>query len=308
MKKLQKNVCFIVLVLIIAGTMTTLIRVRGSSTFSGTIKDCSDNPISGAGVVLTDCYFNILGFDATDSAGDYSFIVALNDNSPYYLTASKTRFNTGMKLVYSGGTNDFDLVGNGEKIAVFIWTTDVMYENFVGIYTNYLGDEGYTTFYYFENSTNLATDCGTVDVYEIDADTIFVYVFTHGDHHDGHSWMDLDPSGTTYFESSEHFRGYLDAWEANKKCLLVDACYAGDFADDFATNPYLAMASSNETTSAYSYGGHPLAWEGQFSHHFFERIVAGDNAIEAYDYTVSKCDNPDQYPKKQDYSNYNWFD
>jgi hypothetical protein len=60
MKKLQKRIGFIVLAIILAGTMTTLIRVHGTSTFDGTVEDCSDNPISGATVTLRDCYLTYL--------------------------------------------------------------------------------------------------------------------------------------------------------------------------------------------------------------------------------------------------------
>ncbi|MBN1330388.1 MAG: carboxypeptidase regulatory-like domain-containing protein [Candidatus Heimdallarchaeota archaeon] len=125
MKIRNKSINFVIIVLVLAGTMITVNRIEGTSNFQGTVENCSDNPLSGAGVVLTDCYFNILGSDTTDSSGNYDFDVTLNGNSPYYLTASKSRFTTGMKVITSGGTNDFELVGNGENIAIFVYTSDV---------------------------------------------------------------------------------------------------------------------------------------------------------------------------------------
>ncbi|MBN1330389.1 MAG: hypothetical protein JXA54_13020 [Candidatus Heimdallarchaeota archaeon] len=148
----------------------------------------------------------------------------------------------------------------------------------------------------------------TVDSYEIDADAIFTYIFTHGKYENGNSWIDLDSIANNYFENLSDIRDYMDDWEANRKCLLVDACEAGEFPDDFAASPYLVMSSSNETTSAYTYSLHQLPWEGQFSNWFFYAIfILEYTGVNAFNYASNNCDDPDQYPKKQDYSSYTWF-
>jgi len=43
MKNLKRLVCFVILVVILSGIMIPLISVQGSSTFQGTVEDCSDN-------------------------------------------------------------------------------------------------------------------------------------------------------------------------------------------------------------------------------------------------------------------------
>ncbi len=307
MKKMQKNVCFIVLVVVLTGTATTFIRVQGSVTFDGTVEDCSDNALSGVVVTLFDYYLTSLGSDTTDSSGDYSFDVTLNGNSPYLLTASKTRFTTGMKWVASEGTNDFELVGNGEKIGVFFWASDAGREIDIDDYIDQLEtDEGYTKFYKFENSSDVASDCATVDAYEIDADTIFVYIYGHGYNSGGHSYTSFMENGSSI--ASNTFRGYMDLWEANRKCILVESCYSGDWADDFAAAPYLAISTSDETHPSVTYNSQPTPYEGKFSHYFFIRIGFDDTASEAYDNTEPLIYNPYQYPKISDYSTYDWFD
>jgi len=305
MKNLKRTFGFIILVVILAMTMTPLIiRVQGTSTFQGTVEDCSSNPLSGASVVLTDCYFNILGLDTTDSSGYYRIDVTLNGNSPYYLTVLKTRFTTQMKSANGPGTTNFDLVGITEKIAVFFWASDAGLEDVIDDYIDILEDQDYTKFYNFEDSSNVASDCSTVDAYEHDQDTIFVYIIGHGNNDGDNSYTAFKPNDSIVYSNT--FRNYMNQWEAPRKCLLVESCYAGDWADDFASTPYLAMATSDEDHPAVSYNNHDLPWEGKFSHHFFAQIqYYGKTAVEAFNCAKSLCS--DQYPKKSDFSSYEWF-
>ena len=289
--------------------MTTFIRVEGSSTFDGTVEDCSDNPISGASVVLSDCYFYLLGADTTDSSGDYSIEATLNGNSPYYLTVIKTRFNSGFKGVSGEGTNDFELVGIGEKIAVIFWASDATNSSVIANYKYILGMEGYNTEdFVFEDCENVIGECNAIDDYEIDADTIFVYIIGHGTNGGGHSYTTFRPLGSNF--SSNYFCEYqMDIWEANRKCILVESCYSGDWADDFAKSPYLAMSTADENNIAHCFGDpepDPPA-EGDFSHYFFVRIAAGDTAVEAFNFACGAIAN-EQNPKKSDNSDYDWFD
>lgn len=304
MKNLKKGVSFIVLVIFLAGTMTTLINVHSATTFQGYVKDSSGNPLSGASLLLADSTYNILGWATTNSQGYYSISVTLSGNSPYYLSAAKTRFNSQTKTVTHGGTYNFNLIGITEKIAVFFWASDAGLESVIDDYIDYLEDyEGYTKFFKFKDSSNVASSCQIVDNYEHDKDIVFVYVQGHG-YWAYHSY--------TYFKAdkgslvrSDIFRGYMNQWEAPKKCILVESCEAGDWADDFAASPYLAIATSNENLPAYTYNHHDWPYEGMFSHYFFIRLGFGDNAVDAFDNTVPLC--PGQYPKIRDYSSYVWF-
>ncbi len=65
--KLKKGISLIVLVIALAGMMTAFVTVHGATTFQGYVKDISNNPISGAVLVLADCYFNILASSTTNS-------------------------------------------------------------------------------------------------------------------------------------------------------------------------------------------------------------------------------------------------
>ncbi|MBK5115254.1 MAG: carboxypeptidase regulatory-like domain-containing protein [Candidatus Heimdallarchaeota archaeon] len=89
----------------------TFINVQGYTTFTGYVKDKASNAISGATVLIADSYGYILGYTSTSSSGYYSFSVSLSGHSPYYLSASKTGYETGTKTVTGGGRNDFSLYG-----------------------------------------------------------------------------------------------------------------------------------------------------------------------------------------------------
>lgn len=109
-RNVNRNFMFFVLLAIFIGTMT-LTHVKGYETFSGYVKDKSNNAISGASVYLMDSLLNILGSDTTSSNGYYSFSATLSGYSPYFLFASKTGYETDIKTVTGGGRNDFNLYG-----------------------------------------------------------------------------------------------------------------------------------------------------------------------------------------------------
>ena len=56
------------------------------------------------------------------------------------------------------------------------------------------------------------------------------------------------------------------------------------------------------------YDGQQLPYEGDFSYYFFYTIrFRFDNAVEAFNYACGEITEV-QNPKKQDYSDYVWFD
>ena len=191
---LKKRISFIVLVFALSGLMITFVQVHGTTYFQGYVDDRMNDSINGATLLLVDRYYNILGFDTTDSSGYYSFDVTLNGNSPYYLSAGKDGFETDTETVYGGGSNDFTLLGP-EKIAVFFWATDAGLETVIDDYIDILELEGYEKFFKFEDSTNVESDCQTVDNFEYEDDTIFVYIIGHGNYNNSHSY--------TYFKADE---------------------------------------------------------------------------------------------------------
>jgi hypothetical protein len=273
------------------------------------------NEISGATVLLTDSQFNILGYDTTDSNGDYGFSAKLSGHTPYTLSVTKTRFDTDYKGVSGGGENDFNLEGTGKKIAVFFWASDAGVQYAISKYFDILvNDEDYDEdeSKEYKDSSNVASDCQEVDDYEIYADTIFVYIIGHGYNDGSHSYTSFKDGENASLVGSHTFNGYMDDWEAERKCILVDSCYSGDWADDFDEIPYLAMSSSNEYNLSYIYdsqyavGASP--GEGEFSFHFFYAIEHKDyNAVDAFDYASGKL-RYEQNPKIEDDSTYEWFD
>ncbi len=66
--------------------VVSVIDVHALSNFTGYVKDEDNNPLSGASIVITDSYFNIIGYTSTNSAGYYSLSVTLSGNSPYILS------------------------------------------------------------------------------------------------------------------------------------------------------------------------------------------------------------------------------
>lgn len=303
--KMKKIIGFIMLVFTLPGLTITFVKVQGTTYFQGYVEDRLDNTINGATVILADSEETILGFDTTDSSGYYSIGVTLNGNSPYYLSAGKSGFETDTKEVSGGGSNDFFLL-DPIKIGVFFWATDAGVETYVDEYKAILEYEGYEKFFKFEDSSDVEADFQTVEDFEYEDDTIFTYVIGHGENIDSHSY--------TYFKADEGSkvfsntcRGYMDDWDAERKCLLVDSCKSGDWADDFAASPYLAISSADETHYAYCVYPYSPPHEGDFSHYFFDYIESGHTAVEAYTYACNNIYHT-QNPKKQDNSNYVWFD
>ncbi|NHK32824.1 MAG: hypothetical protein FK730_15850 [Asgard group archaeon] len=108
--KINKKFVFFVLLPLFIGTFA-FINVHGYTTFTGYVKDKSNNAISGATVVIADSLYNILGSTYTSGSGYYSLSVYLSGYSPYYLSAVKTGYETDTKIVTGGGPNDFSLYG-----------------------------------------------------------------------------------------------------------------------------------------------------------------------------------------------------
>lgn len=233
----------------------------------------------------------------SDGSG-YSLRFVLYRNSYSY----SSLYCNDLTIDNSGGTEPPEPPpSGGEKIAIFFWASDAGTSTVINKYITYLQAEGYTKFYNFKDSTNVAADCQTVDAYEDSEDTIFVYIIGHGNNDGSHSYTAFRPSGSYVYSNT--FRGYMNLWEAPRKCILVESCHSGDWADDFAASPYLAMSTSDETHVSYAYS--TLPGEGKFSYYFFRHVYDGYNAVDSYYYARNYCTN--QYPKIQDYSSYVWF-
>ncbi len=296
--------------------LTVTITYSGPDTTPPIISITS--PSNGATVTTADVAVSWSGSDA-DSGIDYyevridsgSWINKGTGTSHTFTGLSDGSHTAEVRAVDKASNSNTDTVTftvdttapAGEKIAVFFWATDAGTQTVTNKYIDYLQDEGYTKFFDFKDSTNVQSDCQSIDDYEDSDDTIFVYIIGHGNNNGAHSYTAFQPSGSYVYSNT--FRGYMDTWEATRKCILVESCHSGDWADDFAASPYLAMSTSDETHNSYAYA--TLPGEGKFSYYFFQHVHNGYNAVDSFYYAKGYVSSPVQNPKIRDYSSYVWF-
>jgi len=195
----------------------------------------------------------------------------------------------------------------GEKIAVFFWATDAGAQWIIDRYTTILQAEGYTKFFNYCDTLNFEADFNLVDDYEDENDTVFFYLFGHGNYDGVDSYTLFRPYGS-YVYSSE-FRVMMDRLESTRKGFLIESCHSGGWPEDFQSSPYLSMSTSSTTLLAYAVGALPN--EGIFSQYFWNHVEAGYNAIDSFWYAQSYVDGypyTNQDPQIADYSDYIFFD
>lgn len=176
----KKYTISLIIVLCLSGMITAYTKVSGVTTFSGNIEGEYGTTVSGATVVLADSGFNIMDTDITDSNGDYTLSTSTS-SATYYITVTPNhRWDSDMKIVFSSGTYNFELDAVTEKIAVFFWASDACNnDSIIDGYADLLEDnENYKKIFKFKDSSNVASDCTTVDNWERPCDTVFVYVWT----------------------------------------------------------------------------------------------------------------------------------
>jgi len=198
-----------------------------------------------------------------------------------------------------------------EKIAVFFWASDAGAQWVIDEYWDVLQGEGYSKMYNFEDTSNFAGDFGLVDTYVGPEDTVFFYLFGHGNNNGVDSYTAFAPSTSIVYSSD--FRTMMDGLNTERKAFLIESCHSGGFPEDFKASPYLAMSTSDQTHNAYAVGTLPN--EGIFSNAFFEHVAAGYNAIDSFNYArqvvfdgAGGDDTYMQYPLISNYSDYIWFD
>ncbi|MHA1168853.1 MAG: Ig-like domain-containing protein, partial [Candidatus Hodarchaeales archaeon] len=191
----------------------------------------------------------------------------------------------------------------GEKIAVFFWATDAGAQWIIDKYINILLDEGYTKFFDFKDTQDFQADFNEVDAYETAEDTVFMYLFGHGNYNGVDSYTAFSPGGSIVYSSQ--FRTMMDTLETNRKGFLIESCLSGGFPEDFQSSPYLAMSTSDTEHSAYAVGALPN--EGKFSNAFWGHVAAGYNAVDSFYYACGYVTDPVQNPMIADYSSYVFF-
>jgi hypothetical protein len=177
-------------------------------------------------------------------------------------------------ITYGGGGG-----GEGEKIAVFFWASDAGTSSVINEYKGYLQDEGFTKFFEFKDTTNFANDFATVAAYEDASDTVFFYLFGHGNNDGYHSYTAFRTGGYSIVYSNT-FRSYCDGLDSSQVGMLISSCHSGDFADDMIGGGYLAMASSDETHNSWAVGA--LPGEEVFANYFWNYVDNGYSAVDAF--------------------------
>ncbi|TFG98965.1 MAG: hypothetical protein E4H14_20550 [Candidatus Thorarchaeota archaeon] len=205
-------------------------------------------------------------------------------------------------ITYGGGGG-----GTAEKIGVFFWASDAGTQTVINEYKGYLQAEGYTKFFEFKDTTNFANDFSTVAAYEDSTDTVFFYLFGHGNNDGYHSYTSFRTGGYSIVYSNT-FRSYCDNLDSSQVGLLISSCYSGDWADDMIGGGYLAMSSSDETHNSWSVG--PLPGEEAFANYFWNYVHNGYDAVDAF--WAAKAQMPTsgtyvQNPKICDQCTYNFF-
>lgn len=199
---------------------------------------------------------------------------------------------------YSGSSCDpklsFSYTIDNKNIGVFIYANALIPTSIIDDYQDIMESIGYTHFLTFCNEDNISDMMETIDNFESSPDTLFIYIAAHGEYNDEDDVSEVDIDNYPYTDpfTSEDLSNYLDNFEAQHKAVLVDSCNSGKFPDHLNRSPYLAMSSAHESAWMYSYLGWNWATEPAFSHHFWEAVNNGSNAIEAY-YLAEEVVNDD---------------
>ncbi len=239
----------------------------------------------------------------------YSWDTTLETDGPHTIDAmaSDAAGNIGYDSIDVTVDNTVPPPPQGEKIAVFFWASDAGAQWVIDRYIGILQAEGYTKFFDFCDTLNFAADFDTVDAYEDADDTIFFYLFGHGNYDGIDSYTLFRPYASVVYSSQ--FRTMMDQLETTRRGFLIESCHSGGWPEDFQAAPYLAMSTSSTTLLAYAVGSLPN--EGAFSRYFWNYVEAGYDAIESFYYADTFVDGypyPNQDPQITDYSTYIFFD
>ena len=282
------------------------------------------------GVIVSDTISITATASDLESGMDYvvcnfgGISLGADSSSPYSWTFDTTTVYDG---VYTLTVTAYDIAGNsatdtisvetdngivepdGEKIAVFFWASDAGAQWVIDEYWAVLQAEGYTKIFNFEDTADFEADFATVEAYEDPEDTIFFYLFGHGNNN-GEDSLTVFAPGTSLVYSSE-LRVMFDTLDAERIGYLIESCHSGGFPLDFQAEPYLAMSTSDETHNSYAISSIP--GEGLFSDAFFDHVYDGFNAVDSFYFARqvvfdnARNDRFSQFPLIEDYSDYVWF-
>ncbi len=190
-----------------------------------------------------------------------------------------------------------------EKIGVLIWSSEVGTQTIIDKYIRILEREGYTKFFEFEDC-HIQSALASVDAYENSCDTIFFYLYGHGEYKNFQYIFYYDNG---YGISSSYLKEKLDQLEATRKGLLIEACYSGGFVDEFSEEPYIVMSSADKEHKAQGTTQDPPG-EGRFSLAFWIYVNVGKKDTTAFNLAKEYTSlYSNQNPQISDMSDYTFF-
>lgn len=193
-----------------------------------------------------------------------------------------------------------------EKYAFFFWSREVTCRDAIGSYQSKLSSLGYTT-YQWKNTNPEEKIESFIDDLEDSNDKLFFYLAGHGSYY-VYSDVLCDPfNSIASWKLKQLLEDYLEATDI---AILVDACYAGEFVDQFSDNDgYLVMTSCSHTNTCEFFiitlFGIEQWRELEFSHMFFSATCWTDNAIATFTATAELHEEYD--PQIVNNADYDFF-
>ena len=296
----------------ITDPVVTLTSPNNGAIVDGWVTITATATDTESGVNYVDCNFGGTNL-VSDYSSPYSWTFDTNTLIDDFYTVTVTGYDNAGNFASDSISvevyNDNGGSGEGEKIFVSFWASDAGTQANIDEYWAVLQLEGYTKRFDFKDTTNFAADFASVDAYENPEDTVFFYLFGHGNNNGEDSLTAFAPGTSVVY--SDEMRVFFDTLDADRIGCLVESCHSGGFPVDFHAEPYLMMSTSDEDHNSYALAA--LPGEGLFSDAFFDHVLDGYNAVDSFYFAEQVVfDNArnsrfSQYPMIADYSSYVWF-
>ena len=163
-----------------------------------------------------------------------------------------------------------------DKIAVFIYDSDLLRDKQVKRYTSILKTRQFNLFIYICDTSDISSALNFIALIEESHDKLFFYIYGHGGYHEseGLSYVIVGPDQfVSPYQLSYYFKF---EFESNIKGFLVESCQSGHFvtaAGLYGLENCIAMTTSNKNEYSYRDSFGPFGTgEGYFSKAFFNHL------------------------------------
>ncbi len=163
-----------------------------------------------------------------------------------------------------------------DKIAVFIYQSEVFNDKQVNRYTEILKSRNFNIFIYLRDISDILSAVDIIDSIEEPHDKLFLYIYGHGYYHETEK-QSVVSIGPKEFISSYQLYHYLKfRFDSYIKGFLVESCQSGHFVTTFkeyGLDNIIAMSTSNINENSYRDSFYPWGTgEGYFSKAFFNYL------------------------------------